>query len=552
MTVKSGLSFRLRGRPAQWLGLGLLSAGVVGGAGAQSGTEAADVGGSRVEQVTVYPGLASVQRSARVAAGARELVVDCVSPSFDMATLQLEADAGIRLGPVTAISRPRAEVPACQNSPMDARIRQLEDQLAALQAEADGHELVLGYLRALGPEDGASAPRASLPSTGLATTLTTIQRAGQNALAEQHRLTRAQEAIERELNPLRAERDRQQGEATEVRQLRVALAATQEGRVRLRYQVAGPTWAPAYRAALDTAASAVDVERQAQVSQHSGEDWTGVSLRLSTGSPRAATSGPQPQPWTISPRPKVAERTVMPMMAAAPAPAPLMRSKAQAVAEADEPLDFAVQESQDEFATEFEVPGRVTVRSGGQRMAFSLGTARWTAQVRVQTTPQADASAWLVAEVARPEGVWPAGPMQLTRGGQAVGQSIWQPGDDESIRLPFGRDELVRVRVLPGEQHTASTGFIATRAERRITHTFEVENRHRTAIELQVLEASPVSTDEQIKVERQVSPALSTDQWDDQDGVLAWTQRLEAGRTARFSASYVISYPKDLQVIERH
>ena len=80
---------------------------------------------SRIERVTVYPGLAAVERSARVAAGARELVLNCLSPNFDMASLRVEAEAGIRLGPVSAINRPRVEVPECSASPLDGRIRAL-------------------------------------------------------------------------------------------------------------------------------------------------------------------------------------------------------------------------------------------------------------------------------------------------------------------------------------------------------------------------------------------------------------------------------------------
>lgn len=66
---------------------------------------------SRIERVTVYPGLAAVERNARVAAGAREQVPNCLSPNFDTASLWFDAEAGIRLGPVSAISRPRLQHP---------------------------------------------------------------------------------------------------------------------------------------------------------------------------------------------------------------------------------------------------------------------------------------------------------------------------------------------------------------------------------------------------------------------------------------------------------
>ena len=77
---------------------------------------------SRIEQVTVYPGLAAVERSARVAAGARELVLNCLSPQFDMGSLRVEGSEGLRIGPVSATNRPRAEVPECNARSEERRV----------------------------------------------------------------------------------------------------------------------------------------------------------------------------------------------------------------------------------------------------------------------------------------------------------------------------------------------------------------------------------------------------------------------------------------------
>ena len=531
----------------------LLSSLTIAVLGLPPAVSAAD-GASRITRVTVYPGTAVVDRSARVPAGARELVLNCLSPQFDMASLRVEGDAAIRVGPVTATNRPRAELPACTASPLDGRITALEDRIAALTAEHASQELVLGLLKGMGaPGEGGrtpAPPNASVAS--LAATLSLVQRTGLDAYQQQRRLQREREKLEQELAPLKAERERQQPEGGEVRQLRIQLQATAEGELRLQYQTSGPTWAPAYRATLDTTAATVEMERQAQVSQNTGEDWSGVALRLSTGSPQSATSGPLPRRWELSPRPPMPSSPVA-MAMAAPAPAPafaLASRKAQPMESADS-MDFAVQAVQGEFATEFEVPGKVDVSSGGQRVAFALGSQRWPARVKVQTVPQSDPSAWLIAEVARPDGVWPDGSLQLLRGTQVVGRSVWRTGERAQIALSFGRDEQVRVQNLPVTQQTASAGFIGNRTERRVGRLYEVENRRRTPVTLEVLESTPVSTDEKITVTRQFTPAPQPGDWQDQPGVVAWTQTLAPGQKARFGAEYLIGHAKELQVIER-
>ncbi|NDY91586.1 DUF4139 domain-containing protein [Ideonella livida] len=526
----------------------------------------------RVERVTVYPGLAQVERSAVVAAGARELVLDCLSPRLDMASLQVEAPEGVRLGAVSSTVRPRAEVPACAQSPLDGRIRALEERLSALNAEHASHELVLAWLRApAGPaavtEDGrgpsSAAPGGGRPlPTGAAALqgwLAGVQKSGQGALEAQARLSREREGVEAELQPLLAERERTQGQAAEVRQLRIALSTPRDQALRVVYQVPGPTWAPAYRAQLDTAAAAgpqVLLERQAQVSQHTGEDWQAVALRLSTGSPRGATAGPEPRPWALQvrqPRPAMALAAPMAMAAPMPAPAPgAERLQARAAkVEADEPPAFAVQAVEGEFATEFEVAGRVSVASGGQQVAFTLDQQRLPARLKVRTVPAQDASAWLLAELDRPEGVYPEGPLQLWRGGQVVGRSVLRAADPLGWQLPFGRDERVRVRVLPSQTQQASGGFIGSRQERRVARVYEVENGHRSPVALEVLEAGPVSLDERITVQRQFQPAPAAGDWQDQPGVVAWTPTLAPGSRLRLQADYLISHPRDLALEER-
>ncbi len=522
----------------------------------------ADVGGSRIDRVTVYPGMAQVERSAKVSAGARELVLDCLSPSFDMASLQVDGAEGVKLGPVSATTRPRSEVPACDVTPLDERIRQLEDRIAAVQAESDGHDLALGYLRGLGAPESASAPMrvpgAAPHAAGVAPLVSSIQRSGQEAYRQQNRLARERQALERELQPLAAERERLRGQGGEVRQLRIALWATRDTALTLRYQVAGPSWGPSYRATLDAQATpgratTVLMERLAQVSQRTGEDWKGVRLTLSTGSPTSATAGPDPRPWRVRPRPPVTAEHPMPAMALAapPVAAPMVaRSrKAERAVEDAEP-DFTVQQVHNEFATQFELPNGVDVQSGGQRVSVALDTQRLPATLRVQTVPQQEASAWWVADIQRPSGVWPEGPLQLLRGAQAVGRTTWRSGDQERIDLPFGRDELVRVRVQPSAPRTASGGFIGSRQERQEGRVYEIENRHRTPIDLQVLESSPVAQDERISVTRQFTPEPQEMAWRQQPGIVTWRRTLEAGQTARFSADYWVSHPKDMSLQE--
>lgn len=532
--------------------LGWALAAALGGAvGAQAQESASQIG-----RVTVYPGSATVERVAKVAAGARSLTLHCLPATLDAQSLQISADSGVRVGEFRVLTEDRDLAQACA-SPLDERIRALEDQMAAVKAEAGGLKLVDGYLQSVaqGPQgDAAARPVAPSPAQ-IQSTAEVLRKSGQEAQVRAHQLQRKQEALERELKPLVAERDRVASQRTRVVSVTVNLAAERDGELRLSYQLRGPGWQPLYRASLDTARRSVHIERLALVAQNSGEDWSRVQLTLSTGQPQQATQGRLPRPWTLDvappPRP-------MPAMAPAPAPAYAAAPAPEARKAAPEPMpSFDVSTLDKGFATEFAVPQRITVPSNGQRVTLSLGTHQADAQVLVQTAPAMEEAAYLMAEIAPPPGVWPAGNVGLYRDGAYVGTgrlefgSASVGGGAARARLSFGRDELVLVRAEAPQELQSSIGITGARTERQVRRSYQVENRHKTAMDLRVLHAAPVSRNEKIEVESRYEPAPQDTAWEQHNGTVAWRQNLGAGASARFAAEHLIRYPKDVEVSER-
>jgi len=509
---------------------------------------------SRITQVKVYPGSATVERVARVAAGSRSVTFACLPAGLDVQSLQVSAGASVRVGDTSVLSEARELSPRCATSALDGRIRELEDRKAALQAENDALGMVTGYLKGLSGGSGESAQgaRAPMDARNLAAMAEAMRRTGQDSLLKQHQIQRSQADIDRQLNPLLAERKRSQGHGAQVTAVTVTLAASADADVKLSYQVAGPGWTPSYRALLDTATSKVRIERQALVAQATGEDWRGVKLVLSTGQPRRETAGRTPTAWRIGiePPPRVqaskrADQAGMGAMMASPAPA--ASADRQAMAEAAEPV-FDVSVFDNSFATEFAVPQSIDVPSSGQRVTLALGQHEDTAKLAARTSPRVDASAFLVAELAQPAGVWPAGPLQLYCDGNFVGSGRWSAPSDARLTLSFGRDELVRVQAEPENDSQGTGGFAGSRAERKVQRAYVVENRHRTPIAVQVLEAAPVSVDEQVRVAAQFSPQPTELAWNKQPGLAMWRFDLEAGKTMRIAADYTIGYPKDARL----
>jgi uncharacterized protein (TIGR02231 family) len=493
----------------------------------------------RITGVVLYPGSATVERSAPVAPGSGRLQMTGLPANFDVRTLRVEADDGIRIGEVAVQDESRADALGEREAALEARIQALKDERAALEAEAKTAELVRDYLAALSRrpalEGGTSA---AIDPKAIPAVLEAIRRGAADAYGALQRVEIRKRGADKTLAALERDLARLKSGARDARTLAIGYSASRAGELRASYQVANAGWKPAYRAALDSSASRVALERQAIVMQRTGEDWRGVRLRLSTGQPRAAAII-DPAPWELVIKPQTPS-------------APLARTAAsdkEAVADERRPAVPAVAQVETRYATEFEVPGSVELPADGSRITVSLSTSLVDVKQRVRVVPRRDLSAMVTAEAPLPDGVWIAGEVQLYRDGAYIGSTFWQPQAKERLALPFGRDDRIQVAVSRTLDRSGSGGFVGQRAQRQIADLYAITSRYKRPVQLVVLEASPVAVADSISVDALFEPKPKLRDWEDRRGVVAWEQPLAPGETLKFAADYTITYPKDAAVI---
>lgn len=502
---------------------------------------------SKITEVLVYPGGARVERVAKVAVNARELKLVCLSASFDIDSMQVQSSTGIRIGDINVQTLERTRFPECATSELDQRIRTLQQSSAAIESEIAAQELTLDYLRRYGNDKNA-VPNA------ITSTTEQLQRNSLALLQKQVQARQQKEELELQLKPLIAERDQQIQANPYLRTVQIRLAAAQAGEVRLSYRIKNAGWTPVYRAYLNTKDGQVRLERHAQVAQTSGEDWHDVQLRLSTVQPKLSNALNPPSPWRLDIRaPEVRTTSFTPASPAAPiayavAQPSFVRSK-ETKANAENDINFDVSVFQGAYAAEYVVPGNIHLSSSAERVNFSLDSQTLNAKLWTRIQPQQLAQAYLLADIERPKGSWPSGALQLYRDGEFIGQNQLQLSSEERQELYFGRDDMVRVLKEPELRDAANTGFIGNRNEKKYHRAYVVENLHTTPIQLQVLEASPVASHEDIKVQSQFMPQPDELVWHKQPGIVAWQPTLAAGKSVRLTADYTITYPKDAVII---
>jgi uncharacterized protein (TIGR02231 family) len=499
-----------------------------------------------IVSVVLYPGSATVERSAHVAAGATQLELGGLPSNFDIQTLKVQGDNGIQIGQIVAKDQARSETLNAREAELEGKIQALQDKKAELEIEAKSAGLVQNYLEHLNSGEKSVAPT---DPKAMAALLDTIRRGGADAFERMQKVTLQTRELDKKIKVLEADLAKVHSGSRDARSILVYLRSPQGGDVRLSYQVNGAGWKPVYRAALDSATSTVGLERMAMISQKTGEDWSGVKMKLSTGQPRLSPQAPEPHPWLLSYYPPAPPVPPAPRAAYAAAPAPVAYEKVEvtgsSLRRAGNDYVAPVLENQGNFSTEFEVPVAVSLASDGRELTVALSKLNLPVSQRVRVVPRMDVNAVVTAEAARPDGVWLNGNVQLFRDGNYVGATYWNTQASDRLVLPFGRDDLVRVTVDRAGQQSGSTGFIAKENERKVADLYTVTSRHKAPVEVLVLEASPVSTSDQVKVVSVFDPKPTIETWEKRQGVVGWEKKLAPNESAKFNVSYTVGYPKE-------
>lgn len=498
--------------------------------------------GAPVTSVVLYPGGATVTRTAQLAPGGGEIVV-ALPANFNPQTLRVQPSSGISVGGITTQDQGGEVNPALLE--LNARIQALRDQQTVAEAEIASAGMVREYLeRFVRSDTSAGKGEARLDPKTLSGLVDTVGRGSSEAMVKIQKLHAQNREAGRKIEQLQ----RLSAELKPSRVVTVKVAGAKGGSVSLSYQLHNAGWKPGYRAGLDSVASTVELERLATIAQNTGEDWSNVRMTLSTSRPHSSPGGQEPQPWLLSwhkTPPVVGARDIE--SRSVYVTGSRIRAEAAAPAAASAPAlgDGFMSEIQTTFATEFEVPGRISLASDGREVQVAMSSQALAVRQHMRVAPRLDRSAIVIAEAARPEGVWPAGPIQLFRDGHYVGSAHWNQQNRERIEFAFGRDDLIGVLVSAVDGKSGTKGLFGTRSSRDTADVFTLVNHHKTPVDVVVLEASPVSTSDEVKVQARFEPKLSAETWQERRGVVAWNRKLAVGETAKFQVEYRIDFPKE-------
>ncbi|MDN3274969.1 mucoidy inhibitor MuiA family protein [Frankia sp. RB7] len=526
---------------------------------------AADVDAtSAIDTVTVYPDGATVTRVIAIdlASGDSTLVAKDFPLSLDPSSLRVEGEAGAKLTIGTIDARPpRAAAPV--NLPeLDKRIEALKDERADLQGAIDAAAARRKFAQRF-----AEASPAGLGDKGEARPITEW-RAAFTAVAEEvaaaeaaiRDAARKQREIDRQIAQLEADRSAKPPSKLEVR-IDVASAAATKAMLRVTYTVRNARWLPLYDARLDTGAKdrkpQLELVRRAEVTQSTGEDWSNVTLGVSTV--RIARGGSAPELGSLvaqypQPPKPMALGAAQEQARSAPVTRQVQSPAMAKVADALERVDEqqAVAEIGD-FQATFKIPGRVSLGAAEGAKSLRIASMSVPADLAVRAAPVQDPTAFLEASFKQTDdtNLLP-GKVAIYRDGVFVGRGkLSASAKDDIVRLGFGADDQVKVERAVLKRNEGSAGLLVTTSktdERAFKTT--VRNGHDFPIHVAIEDQLPVSENDEIVVEMlpATTPPTAKD-IRDKRGVLEWSFDAKPGEVKDINFAWRVRWPKDKSVV---
>ena len=514
---------------------------------------------SRIDAVTVYTSGATVTRLAEVALPPGESVLQFagLSSELDRRRLQVEVlGDGVTLGQVKFNDVQQRDAFDAQVRELQDKIEAIEDRIRALDDSTRSAELQLKFLDGIAQgyakESWFEGARGNADISSWQSALQVLREGSATAQAAMRDNARSKRDAEQDLSQLQRDMQQLRGKRKVSTDVLVTIASggAQTAQIKLHYFQRNAAWSPLYVASLNSNSQQLKLQQKAQVRQNTDEDWSGVTLSLTTSQPSGAMQAPDVNSEFLDLRDPMMLRADEYTASGARkvAAAPVMEEVADRAAAND-----ATAVDIGGYSVTYQVSGRVDVANASDEEAtFDLAEMRFNTDLVTRIVPRESADAYLVAKFTYTDDLPLYANNMLIYVDQVFVGETWLPTalPEDEIILPMGQDRRVEFTVRNQGGKKGESGFIGRRKQELIANLFEITNRRGDATVVEVFDRYPTAVNEDIEVSIPAAATPPTQKdFDDKPGVVLWRKSLAPAEQWRISHQYELSYPADKSLV---
>lgn len=482
---------------------------------------ALNLSSSPIQQVTLYPTLAKIERTIPVQAGEQLVSLSGLAANFNIDQLQYQS-TNIEVNAVShtdsALDKPAGNESSQLRDHIDAIKKKISEQNSIIQAAELQNKFLGNVTEGSAPKVRKQAYEAFI--------------AIDQAKIEKEKLEQRLDELEQDLSAIGDSEFNQ-------RTLKFYVNAPQRGEIKISYMVPYARWQPIYKAELDTQTKQIKLTRMAMIAQKTGEDWNNVKLALSTATPQNYVQQVQPQQWWVNyfePEP-----VVRPIYAIAPAPMAEMSYDRKEKSSKKAPQFPQFQAADLNFSTEFRSETKASIPSSQQQIFLPLSTEQYAAKLSVWAIPKNSTQATINAEIAKLDQNWPSGTVKLYRDGDYIGQRAWNNSVDENLQMSFGTDDQIQIKVT--DLSDKKNPVKGTQSETTQKQQYSVQNLHNYPIQVTIFESEPQSQNGKLTTHSTYSIPPTATQWNGQPNINLWQVDLNPKQSYKLDVQHQFKYP---------
>lgn len=521
---------------------------------------------SMITSVILYPDRARLTRCGEVALkeGVQQIEIPNLSNFLDPDSLRVNArgSAQVRLLGLRVQKKYLQDTPEEYVRDLEAQLESAQDDLTQVEAQislVDEQKSKLSDLTGHTGIYARSLAKGELTVESQLAIYDNLRARSERLEAERQNLVRHRRELEKRLQKIKGQLDQIKSARPRERfYAYVEVEVIQPGNltIELVYMVSTASWKPLYDIRLlDQAGEfSLDIGFLAQISQRTGENWSGVELSLSTARPALGNILPELNPWYISPPKPLPIRGRHVIEDKVASAAPMMSEnflvKSANAEDEEEYYDaehVVAEVGSSPLAVTYSVPGKVVVPTNGEPHKVTIARFGLKPELDYVTAPKIEQAAYRRATITNDsQYTLLPGSANIFVGDEYIGATPLElVATQGEMELYLGVEDRVRVE---RELKRRQVDKTLIGGKRRLHYAYEIKLQNNTSrdITLTIYDQIPVSRHEDIKVKLvsvQPEPKEQSEL-----NILEWKLSLAAGEKSQIRFDFDVEHPPDMQV----
>ena len=502
---------------------------------------------SRIKEITIFRQNARITRTAsvNVPAGNSFIVFEELETVLQHQSLQVKLSKDARL--LTANFR----INYLKDNKSSADHKRLSDSLELIMQHQrwiiSQQEVVQGEIKLISDNTKLGSTNQGVAVAELRTLadyynrrMTELRKQLFDLSNRDNELKKIRSRLEEQLRAINVNKTRASGEVV------VEITSKTAGVVNLElsYLVNNVSWTPMYDIRTDGNDKDVSLVYKADIRQNTGVDWKNSKITLSTGNPTQDHNRPILNPKYLSIYVPPISRIESAAQKGAAVPERNIFYETEAMAMDDAFVEYKIQENS--LNIEFVVDQSYTLNTGGSPHIVTMTEHRIDASFEYHAVPSLDKAAYLLAKITD----WSKlnlleGNANIFFDNTYIGQTYINPFiTADTMALSFGRDDRIFVKREKNLQESSVRTLLGTTTH-IISYEITVRNTKNKAIEIDILDQIPLSTNKDIVVELLEREGA---EYTERVGKLNWKIKLNPNESKTIKLKYSVKHPRNISV----